>query len=472
MTSAAGAADLGCKRAAVVVDLGFGDAGKGLVTDYLVRTYGASLVVRWNGGAQAGHNVVTSDGRHHTFAQLGAGAFVPGVRAHLAEGFVLHPTALGFEAAHLAEQGVPDALERLSVDERALVVSPFHQAANRLRELVRGPRRHGSCGVGVGEAVAHALACPDDALRAGDLRAPATLLRKAARQQSHEREELASAITDLRGHPAAAAEIDVLCDASVVGRWVEASIAVAARVSLVGEDFLRRVLTAGMTVFEGAQGVLLDEWLGLHPHTTYSTCTFEGAQRLLRGCAYDGEVARIGVLRAYLVRHGAGPLPTEDAALAASLPEPHNRDGPWQGAVRRGFPDTLLERYAAAACGGLDAVALTHLDALDRVPVWRVCRAYRLQRPEPGLFETAGDPREAVAIEPPRGRDLARQAALTSALAGARPVYVEDDAPARHASAIELHEQVLQAAVKVTSWGPCAGDVKARGALFGGTPTA
>src|ERR1700734_1777495 len=120
-------------RAAMVVDLGFGDAGKGLVTDFLVRSLGAGLVVRWNGGAQAGHNVVAPDGRHHTFAQIGAGTFVPGVRTHLAERTIVHPTALGVEAARLAEIGVPDALDRLSVSERALVITPFHQAANRLR---------------------------------------------------------------------------------------------------------------------------------------------------------------------------------------------------------------------------------------------------------------------------------------------------------------------------------------------------
>src|SRR5262245_27607669 len=88
-------------HAFVVVDLGFGDAGKGSIVDALVRRHDAKLVVRWNGGAQAGHTVVTDDGRTHTFSQLGAGTFVPGVRTHLTEDVVVHPTALVVEAKQI-----------------------------------------------------------------------------------------------------------------------------------------------------------------------------------------------------------------------------------------------------------------------------------------------------------------------------------------------------------------------------------
>ena len=157
-------------RAIAVVDLGFGDAGKGLLTDFLTRRTSAEVIVRFNGGAQAGHNVVTADGRHHTFAQMGAGSFSPGVRTFLSRDVVVHPTALLVEARVLATKGVPDALLRIAMSERSLVVTPFHQAANRLRELARNEARHGSCGVGVGETVRLAGMHPEDAVRAGDLR--------------------------------------------------------------------------------------------------------------------------------------------------------------------------------------------------------------------------------------------------------------------------------------------------------------
>jgi hypothetical protein len=93
-------------RCFVVVDLAFGDAGKGTVTDWLVRRHAVRTVVRFNGGAQAGHNVVTPDGRHHTFAQFGSGSFVPGVATHFAAPTVFHPTALAVEARYLSRQGL------------------------------------------------------------------------------------------------------------------------------------------------------------------------------------------------------------------------------------------------------------------------------------------------------------------------------------------------------------------------------
>ena len=102
-----------------VVDLGYGDAGKGAVVDRLCRDGGVHTVVRFNGGAQAGHNVVTPDGRRHTFAQFGSGTFVPGVRTHLSRFMLVDPLALATEAARLRTLGVRDAFARLTVDRRA-----------------------------------------------------------------------------------------------------------------------------------------------------------------------------------------------------------------------------------------------------------------------------------------------------------------------------------------------------------------
>ncbi|MEI6292003.1 MAG: adenylosuccinate synthetase, partial [Chloroflexota bacterium] len=156
-------------RAFIIVDLGFGDSGKGLLTDFLARQYQAGVVVRYNGGAQAGHNVVLPDGRHHTFSQFGSGSFIPGVRTYLSRRVVIHPGALLVEGTILQEKGLPDVFSRLRMSEEALIITPFHQAANRIKEIVRGADRHGSCGVGVGEAVEDASAHPGDSVQAGDL---------------------------------------------------------------------------------------------------------------------------------------------------------------------------------------------------------------------------------------------------------------------------------------------------------------
>ena len=112
----------------IVVGLGFGDEGKGSVVDSLVRKYNARLVVRFNGGSQCAHNVVTPDGRHHAFRQFGSGTFVPGVATLLSKYMLVDPMAAVVEASLLADIGVPDAFNRLYVDERAFVVTPYHKA--------------------------------------------------------------------------------------------------------------------------------------------------------------------------------------------------------------------------------------------------------------------------------------------------------------------------------------------------------
>src|ERR1700754_3409097 len=127
----------------IVVDLGFGDAGKGGVVDRLcARGPGAvHAVVRFNGGAQAAHNVVTTDARHHTFAQFGSGTFTPGVRTHLSRFMLVDPLALAAEAGHLAGLGVPDALARLTVVREPLLTTLCRRAAGRAREIARGVAR-------------------------------------------------------------------------------------------------------------------------------------------------------------------------------------------------------------------------------------------------------------------------------------------------------------------------------------------
>jgi adenylosuccinate synthase len=433
-------------QAWVVVDLGFGDSGKGTVVDHLVRARGAGLVVRWNGGAQAGHAVVTDDGREHVFSQFGAGTFVPGVRTHLAEPFVLHPTALLVEAQHLARKGVPDALGRLTIAESARVVTPFHQATNRLRELARGAARHGTCGVGIGETVRDALEAPDDALRARDLVGDRDAL---VRKLGLACERLAASLGSVdRSLPGAADELRVLEDASWTARWLDAIAELRGRV--VPDDALGPMLREGPAVLEGAQGVLLDERHGFHPHTTWSDCTARASVALLAKHGVTDGVERIGVLRTYLTRHGEGPFPTETAELR--LPEAHNAEGGWQGAFRVGHQDLVLLRYALRASGGVDQLALTHADRLGAVR--SVVAAYEGPR-DPTLF--VQDARNQIADvlvshEAEEAAQCARQERLGRALRAVRPI-VEDAAPDAFVTRIEAE---LGVRVGIVSSGPTA----------------
>jgi len=412
----------------IVVDLGFGDAGKGTVVDWLCSRGPEPVhaVVRFNGGAQAAHNVVAPDGRHHTFAQFGSGTFSPGVRTHLSRFMMVDPLALAAEAGHLRGLGVPDALERLTIDRDALLTTPYHQAANRAREVARGAARHGSCGMGVGETASYALT-RDDAPRAGDCLSPARLRRRLTALRTWYLETFPRD----EGGPVPDDEGGLVPD---VDACLDAFLAFGERVRIVDGEHLHGLLRSGNVVFEGAQGVLLDEWHGFHPYTTWSTTTFANAETLL---AEAGESAtRLGVLRAYATRHGPGPFVTEDTVLTGALPDPHNGTGRWQGSFRVGHLDLVALRYALDVVGGVDALAVTHLDVARARPDLMRCRAYEgigpLQAGPPG--------------------DLARQEALTERLLTARPVLEPLGDP------IQAIEEASGAPVMLRSYGPTSDD--------------
>jgi adenylosuccinate synthase len=420
-------------RHIAVVDLGFGDAGKGTTVDRLcarARDEGrpVAAVVRFNGGAQAAHNVVTDDGRHHTFAQFGSGTFTPGTRTHLSRFMLVDPLALAAEAEHLRALGVADPFALLTVDRDALLTTPYHAAANRAREVARGADRHGSCGMGIGETAAFALARPDLAPRAGDCRAPGVLRRKLA------------AVRD-----ASSAELGVDLGPDL-DACVAAFTAFGRAVRVVDQAYTRRLLRSGPVVFEGAQGVLLDEWHGFHPYTTWSTTSFANAETLAAEAGMGEGVYRLGVVRTYTTRHGAGPLPTEDAALTAALPDAHNGTGRWQGAFRVGHFDAVAHRYAVAVCAGVDGLALTHADVRHRG--LGVVRAY-----------AGGEPHVAHAP------DLAHAAELTGLMFAARPIVECAPKPAEWPDFVAGE---LGAPVTLLSFGPATGDKRERQVLLSG----
>ncbi|MBM7788285.1 adenylosuccinate synthetase [Tenggerimyces flavus] len=382
----------------IVVDLGFGDAGKGATVDWLCATRPVAAVVRFNGGAQAAHNVV-AEGRHHTFSQFGSGTF-SGVPTLLSEHMLVEPIALAAEARALEALGVADPLALVSVHERALLTTPIHVAANRARDETR---RHGSCGKGIGETASYALT--REAPQVADCRDPGRLRRQL--------EELARHYEPLVGP-------------SSVDELVALYREFASAVRIVDS------LPSGRLVFEGAQGVLLDEWRGFHPHTTWSTVEPRNARRL-------GGTYVLGVVRTYQTRHGAGPFPTEDPTLRH--PEPHNATGEFQGAFRLGHFDPILLRYAIASCGGVDGLAVTHLDVA------------------PGQAAAAYLTEEGLVDELPCGpwQDLAYQERLTKLLTTAEPVLTS-----MPADPVPWIEEQLGVPVVLTAYGPDRADRRSR----------
>jgi len=448
-------------RALLVVGLGLGDEGKGSVVDALVRRHGASSVVRFNGGPQAAHHVVSPEGQLHCFSQFGAGTLVPGVRTHLARFVAVDPLALAREDAALRALGVDDAMARLSVDPRCVVVTPVHRALNRIRELVRGDARHGSVGLGVGEALLDAEGAAVPSVRVGDARDPVRLgatLRLLWRMKIDLAEQL---VGGARGagieHAAIDRELSTLRRrepieqlAAALEHLVHASVATLAEGPAMGAD--------EVTIFEGAQGVLLDRDHGFFPYVTPSRTTLANANALLAEAAWAGSSTRVGVLRAYATRHGQGPFVTEDAALTAATPDLHNAAHAFQGGFRVGWFDLVAARYAIRVVGGVDWLAITNLDRLAGLESVKVCTAYESDEGREVLRDLPlGEGAASVSFE--------ARAALTARLSRCRPVYSEFPGwrsasdPAAEAFLRFLESPAaLGTPVGMASWGPRAGE--------------
>ena len=322
---------------------------------------------------------------------------------------------------------------------------------NRLREQLRGDARHGSCGMGVGETASDALRAPDRVIRAHELGDAATLRRRLMRVREEKWEE---ACCIARDTPILAEMSPLFADDNLLDAWVANCGMVARATTIADAEHAEAAMLqrAGTVLFEGAQGVLLDEWHGFHPYTTWSTTTTRNAEALLARHHYDGRITRLGALRAYATRHGPGPFVTEDATLSSVAPEPHNTWGTWQRDFRVGHFDAVMGRYALAVTAPIDGLAISHLDRVAALPEWRC--AYRYGATDDEALFNDGE------IRPLMGTDLAQQERLTQALVHCIPQYATYSTAADVVCA--AIEETLGLPVLLQSFGPTANDKTSR----------
>ncbi len=365
------------KTSYIVGGLGFGDEGKGRLVDYLVRRFGLDKVVRYNGGPQAAHHVVTPEGLQHCCAQVGAGSLVPGVKTYLSRHMLVNPLQLETEIEVLSAKGINDMWERIFIDENCFIVTPFHRLMNQIRELLRGANRHGSCGKGVGEAAIDVATYGNSLmLQMKDLTDPDWLWQKltAIKQQKI---ALAKELTKVIGPTLEVRlriqelynyDLDLLIENYIyLGRFFH----------ILSYQQFQKEIALGNAVFEGAQGMLLHRDLGFVPHVTQSDTSFTNAENLLAEAEFSGEVKRLAVIRGYYTRHGAGPFVTEDAAMSQYVAGCHNESNKWQGEFRLGWFDLLMARYALEHLGAVDGIAITNLDRMTDCPAIKVAMAYQ-----------------------------------------------------------------------------------------------
>jgi adenylosuccinate synthase len=314
-------------KAYVVIGANYGDEGKGHIVDYLTCKHSVPTVVRFSGGAQAGHTVQTRKERHvfHTF---GSGSFA-GARTFLDREFIFNPILYLQEFYALRALNWMEDEPTIHPSCRITTISDM--LLNQAAERKRGNGRHGSCGIGINETVTR---CEDGYfdLRVGDLASMSTFAKKvqaiADGWVSRRAEQLGFTGADLFMYQPEARIIDQFlkdCDRAF---------------NLI--DISDRLLDAGDTVFEGAQGLALDEMAEGFPHVTRART---GLTNIVERLDNFDEVEVVYVTRPFFTRHGAGPLKNEVGRL---MPDETNITNEWQGSFRFSIMDlqAMVERIA------------------------------------------------------------------------------------------------------------------------------
>ena len=344
----------------LVIGSQWGDEGKGKVIDFLTET--ADLVVRSQGGSNAGHTVI-ANGQKYVLHLVPSGILWDNKVNIIGNGVVINPTSLVEEINYLLEKGVTITPEKLLISDRAHVVLPIHKEIDAAQEEALGDQKIGTTKQGIGPTYA------DKARRIG--------IRMI---------DLADA-DRLRG--VLEARIKTANDELARLGWPKADPQVTLDAVMAAADVLRPHITntipvvnnaikAGKTVlFEGAQGAMLDIDFGTYPFVTSSN-TSAG------GCCTGSGVAPtkidkiIGVCKAYTTRVGAGPFVTEDDEIADYLHGLGREFGATTGRPRRcGWTDGVVLRFSAMF-NGFDEMAMTNLDGLDERDTIKICTAYKL----------------------------------------------------------------------------------------------
>ena len=347
-----------------VIGAQWGDEGKGKIVDLLAERF--DIVVRYQGGHNAGHSVQIGD-KSFVLHLLPSGIVHPGKTCVLGNGMVIDPKAFFEEADRLMSQGIAITPERVKVSSRAHLILPYHRALDHTSEERLGNEKVGTTLRGIGPAY------EDKAGRRG-IRVADALVPEVLRSRIERNLEDANRMIVAYG--GTALDVDTIFD--------ETSAMVERLAPFISDTshFLNQAAAAGRTILlEGAQATLLDVDHGTYPFVTSSSTTVGGAC-VGTGLAPHRIGGVLGIVRTYTTRVGEGPFPTEmlgaESEMGQLIRERGREYGASTGRPRRcGWFDAFATRYAAEI-NGFSSVALTKLDVLDALDEIKVCVGYNL----------------------------------------------------------------------------------------------
>ena len=345
----------------VVVGSQWGDEGKGKIVDWLSER--ADVVVRYQGGHNAGHTLVV-EGETYKLSLLPSGVVRRGKVSVIGSGVVVDPWALVDEIGRLRGQGIEITPDNLKLAENAALILPIHGQLDRAREAARGDAKLGTTGRGIGPAYEDKVG--RRAVRVCDLADPVLLAERVDALLLH-----GNAL--LRGLGQEEVDRDAL-----IASLLEIAPAVLPFAGRVWQSLHELRRKNRNILFEGAQGALLDVDHGTFPYVTSSN-TVGGSAAAGAGVGPQALDYVLGITKAYTTRVGAGPFPTElEDETGRLLGERGHEFGTVTGRQRRcGWFDAVLVRQAIRL-GGIDGIALTKLDVLDGIDALKVCTGYRI----------------------------------------------------------------------------------------------
>ena len=367
-------------RNVVVIGDQWGDEGKGKIVDWLSER--ADVVVRFQGGHNAGHTLVVGD-KTYKLSLLPSG-IVRQKMSVIGSGVVVDPQALLDEIKVVTDQGVYISPETLILADNASLILDIHRRIDKAREVIRGEKKIGTTGRGIGPAYEDKVA--RRAIRVSDLNDPDDLLLKLKEQFSYHNIFLREADEEIASVEEAYEYLqnlapDILKFAQPVWRRLDEF-----------RHMDKRIL------FEGAQGVMLDVDHGTYPYVTSSnTIAGQAATGSGTGPTTIGYV--LGITKAYTTRVGSGPFPSElTDSIGQTLGERGHEFGVVTGRKRRcGWFDAVMVRQAIKT-SGITGIALTKLDVLDGFDELRVCDSYELDGEVIDYFPSGT--RQQAAVKP------------------------------------------------------------------------
>ncbi len=343
-----------------VVGSQWGDEGKGKIVDWLSER--ADMVVRFQGGHNAGHTLVIGDNTYK-LSLLPSGV-VRGKPSIIGNGVVVDPWALLDEIKRVGEQGLKITPDVLKLADNAVLILPLHRTLDQAREAAAGATQIGTTGRGIGPAYEDKTA--RRAIRVCDLADPPALAAKVERLLVHH-----NALLRGVGH----AEID---GAEVLAQLKDVAPKILPFAAPVWEIMADARQNRARVLFEGAQGAMLDVDHGTYPYVTSSN-TVSGQAAAGSGIGPGSVGYVLGITKAYTTRVGSGPFPTELTDKVGQLIGERGREfGTVTGRKRRcGWFDAVMVRQAIKI-GGIHGIAFTKLDVLDTLAELKICVAYEL----------------------------------------------------------------------------------------------